>query len=190
MIKAGRCPAWEDGDPLVSPERLIRRLVITSLALPDLPVIETKQADILREIEAQKQAAEKFQTGDLFTPSIPVDAFNNAVWNDVWQNPFGTKSTFGDNDQTLRTPPQVAALVSGVVSGAGAARDASHVSPWDVGVSAASAAGKGWLAGLLFGKTVGTLAGLSQETQKKIQDIGIWSGLLTGVTKAVFKQPE
>ncbi len=127
------------------------------------------------------------QTG-LFTPSIPVDAFNNAVWSDVVgpRNPYGTRSAYGDNSQDLGTPYDVAAVASGVVAGAGAARDTSHVSPWDVATTAGIAAGKGYLGGLLLGKVVGVLAGASPETQQRMKDVGMWGGLLTGAVGAVF----
>lgn len=122
--------------------------------------------------------------GSAFVPTIPVDAFNQAVWNDVGgaPNPFGTKSTWGSNDQALGTPPPVAATVTGLVSGAAAARGgAEHVSPWDVGMTAALSGGVGAGAGLLIGKTLGALAGLRPEQQATLQQAGLWGGILTGI---------
>ncbi len=120
-------------------------------------------------------------TGMAFIPTIPVDAFNVAVWNDVGRtpNPFGTKSYWGSNAQGLTTPA-VAAVTSGLVSGAAAARgNADRVSPWEVGLTAAAAGGVGAATGLLIGKTLGALAGLAPDDQQALQRMGLWGGLLS-----------
>lgn len=134
-----------------------------------------------------KTAAPTDVTG-MFAPSIPVDAFNNAVWSDAAMgvNAFGTRPAFGPSDSRLHTPPAVAATVSGLVAGAGAARDSGRVSPWDVARAAGSAAGSGLLGGLALGRTVGALAGLSDEGQKRLQDVGLWGGMLAGAVRATF----
>jgi len=128
--------------------------------------------------------------GALFVPSIPVDAFNKAVWNDVdVKNPFGSKSSWGDNSQPMSTPPYVAATMGGLVSAAGAARNSSHVSPWDVArVAAGMGVGGayGAVTGLMAGKMLGALAGLTPEAQKSVQQTGLWAGVLTGLTKSLF----
>jgi hypothetical protein len=120
--------------------------------------------------------------------SIPVDAFNRAVWNDVRQpeNPYGTKDPWGDNTQALSTPSSAAAAVSGIVTGAGSLSESHHVSPLQVGIAAAGAAGQGLMAGLTFGRTMGYLAGLKPDTQRKLQDLGFWGGAVTGAVNALF----
>ena len=132
-------------------------------------------------------------TGGLFVPSIPVDAFNRAVWNSTSPNPFGTKDRFGDNEQPMYTPPFVAASMGGVVSAAGAARGSNYVSPWDVAQVVSHAginAGLGGLAGsatgLLAGKVLGALAGLTPGAQQYLQQTGLWAGALTGLAKSIF----
>ena len=127
-------------------------------------------------------AEEPNESGALFVQSIPVDAFNRVVWNDVRQppNPFGSRNPWGDNSQPLGTPPPVAAAVTGITSGARALTGQAHVSPWQIGLAAATAAGKGLVAGLVFGKALGTLAGLSPQTQKQLQTLGLWGGAVTG----------
>lgn len=190
MVKAARLPGWPESHPLSDPTALTGRLAVASLALPDPVSLPMDRLPTRYNARLQKVADAGFYSGGLFTPSIPVDAFNNAVWTDAWQNPFGSRSTFGDNSQPVRTPPQVAAAVSGLVAGAGASRNSSHVSPWDVAIAAGTAAGKGWLGGLVLGKTVGALAGMPPEAQRKLQDIGLWGGLLTGAVKSVFGRPE
>ncbi len=125
--------------------------------------------------------------GAIYLPTIPVDAFNNAVWSDVRPpNPFGTKSPWGDDDQPLGTSPLAAAAVSGLVAGAGAATGQQMISPWQIGIAAGLAGGKGYLAGLAAGKTLGALAGLSQPAQRALQQIGLWGGLVSGVANSIF----
>ena len=36
------------------------------------------------------------------------------------------------------------------------------------------------------GGVLGALGGLTQPTQQKLQDIGLWSGMIRGVTGSVF----
>jgi len=136
---------------------------------------------------ADVQERHRDPTG-LFARTIPVDAFNRAVWNDVSQapNPYGTKSPWGDNTQPLTTPPPVAAAATGIVSGVGALTGQTHVSPWEVGLAAASTAGKGYLTGMVFGKALGFLAGLSPQAQQTLQRTGLWAGALTGAVETLF----
>jgi hypothetical protein len=137
-----------------------------------------------------KDAAEDFadSTGFAHLRSIPVDAFNRAIWNDVRATPnaFGTKSQWGDNEQSLSTPPRVASFASGVVAGAGAATGQERVSPLQVAATAGLTAGKGLIGGMLLGKVFGALAGLKPEAQRTLQRSGMWAGLLTGAVNSLF----
>lgn len=134
-----------------------------------------------------KLAAFRDATGAAGVASIPVDAFNRAIWNDVRNpgNPFGSKSPWGDDHQPLGTPAPVAAFTSGLVSGAGALSGRDRVSPWQVGMAAARAAGTGYTAGLAFGSLLGGLAGLRPESQAALQRAGLWGGLLAGGFRAL-----
>jgi hypothetical protein len=132
-------------------------------------------------------------TGALFIPSIPVDAFNHAIWSSMAPNPFGTKSQWGDNTPSLSTPPEAAAFASGLVGAAGAARNQATVSPWDVARVATQVAisgGMGALAGattgLLAGKVLGALAGLTPSGQEYAKRTGLWAGLLGGLASKFF----
>jgi hypothetical protein len=126
--------------------------------------------------------------GAMFMPTIPVDAFNRAVWNDVHQTPnlFGTKSQWGDNSQQLSTPPRVAAAASGLVAGAAASRGGNAVSVWDVARAGAIGGGKGLLAGLVGAKVIGAITGLKPEAQKSIWRAGAAAGALTNAMSVVF----
>lgn len=135
-------------------------------------------------------------TGALFIPSIPVDAFNRVVWGNALQapNPFGTKDSFGTNEQQMFTPPNAAMAVGGLVSAAGVARNSEYVSPWDVarvathaGINAGLGGVAGSVTGLAAGKLLGALAGLTPEAQSTLQRTGLWAGIVTGVANSIFR---
>jgi hypothetical protein len=135
------------------------------------------------------KAAEDYGTGAMFLQTIPVDAFNRAVWNDVRYppNPYGTRSPWGTNEQPMGTPPYAAAATSGLLAGASQAAQSDVVSPWQVGTAAALGAGKGWATGLAAGKILGVLAGLKPAAQQQLQSAGLWGGLITGVANSLFR---
>jgi len=81
----------------------------------------------------------------------------------------------------------VAALASGLVTGTSEARGgASHVSPWDVGLAAAVGGGKGLFAGMVAGKVLGALAGLTPDAQQTLMRTGTWAGMLSGAIQTAF----
>jgi hypothetical protein len=129
----------------------------------------------------------------LYAPSIPVDAFNRVVWNDVRKgmtnqsNPYGTKSPWGDNSQPMHTPPQLAAATTGLVSGLGAANNSPVISPATV-ISGLASAGVGLATASVAGRMLGALAGLTPVAQNKLQDMGMWAGLLHAVVPPVLQQ--
>lgn len=96
---------------------------------------------------------------NMFDPLINKGQFNPAVMADP------------------NTPPHIRAATAGIVEAASATRGSSFVSPWDVARIAISA-GAGAASGIVLGKTLGVLAGLSKEQQKNLQEIGWWSGIL------------
>jgi hypothetical protein len=161
---------------------------ITKSALDEIAetMAETSDVDPAYRAMTDKIA---FDTGAMYAQTIPVDAFNQAIWADVNHpaNPFGTKSPWGNNEQSLYTPIPIAAAASGFVAGAGAATNSSHVSPWSVGLTAASSAGKGYLAAMGVAKVFGALAGLSPEGQSKLRQAGTWAGLITGTVRSLFE---
>lgn len=175
LVRSG-VPVAGPGDFFSSPRLMAAKIAEAIVAVSDRI-----------DLSGLPKTAYDSPTTGLFTPSIPVDAFNRVVWNDVWgANPFGSRQAYGTNEQQLGTNPQIAAAVSGLVAGAGSMRGSSKVSPIDVAEAAGTAAGTGWLGGLVLGRTVGALAGMSPESQKRLQDVGLWGGLLTGAVKSVF----
>lgn len=136
-----------------------------------------------------KQAA--LESG-LKAPTIPVDAFNRVVWNDVgpnsnMYNPYGTKSPWGSNEQPMRTPPALASATTGLVSGIGAMNSSPIISPANV-ISGLVSAGVGLATANIAGRTLGALAGLTPEAQNKLQDMGMWAGMLHAVIPPVLGQ--
>lgn len=123
--------------------------------------------------------------GGLYASSIPVDAFNNVVWAPwVETNPFGTKSSYGTNEQPLRAPnfnPQAAAAMSGLAAAASAAKGGTTtISPADIArVAGYSAAG--WTAGRLAAGLVGLTPGARDTLTRN----GVIGGLVLGVTKSL-----
>ena len=135
------------------------------------------------------KAAEDYGTGAMFLQTIPVDAFNQAIWNDVEHPPnrFGTKSPWGNNEQPMGTPPYAAAAISGLLAGTAQAVGSGAVSPLQVAAAAAMGAGKGWVTGMAAGKILGAMAGLKPESQQKLQSLGLLGGLITGVANSLYR---
>lgn len=107
--------------------------------------------------------------GDLFDPVIDRDRFNAAVMADP------------------TTPFRVRAATAGLIEAASAVRGpvGGLVSPWDV-AKIAVGAGAGLVSGIIAGKTLGLLAGLSPEGQNKVQQMGLWAGALNSVVPSAL----
>jgi hypothetical protein len=115
--------------------------------------------------------------GALQQPMIPVPQFNNATWRDVqkgMRNPYGT-----------HTPPDVAAATTGLMTGISTSVGSPIIRPLDV-VRGIASAGVGLATANLAGKTLSALAGLTPEAQNKLQDMGLWAGMLTSVVPPLF----
>lgn len=122
---------------------------------------------------------------------IPVDSFNQAIWNDVRPgsaatNPYGTRNRWAPADSPMYTPPHVAAAATGLVSGVQAQYGgAPLLSPMHF-VRGLATAGVDLATARVAGSVLGALGGLTPEAQNKIQDMGLWGGLIRGVTGSVL----
>ena len=122
-----------------------------------------------------------------------MDAFNNAIWNDVHNglrssqsNPYGTRSPYDDNSAGFHTPPVTAAAVTGLVSGIQQMYgNASLLSPRHF-VSGLANAGLDMATARVAGGVLGALGGLTPDAQQKLQQMGLWSGMLRGVAGSVL----
>lgn len=115
------------------------------------------------------KAAQDKEAQDMFAPVIPVDQFNLMVMNDP------------------RTPWRYRAATAGLIEAADAIRGTPDrfVSPFDIARIAAGA-GVGLMSGVVAGKALGLLAGLTPQTQQKIQDLGLWAGVIQSVVPKVL----
>lgn len=106
--------------------------------------------------------------GGAFLPRIPVDH-----WNQVMM-------------RSPSIPDPVRAASAGLVNAASASHGgAKLVSPFDVG-RIAMGMGSGAVSGMLVGKTIGALAGLTPEAQDLVFKTGVGAGILTNVLPMAF----
>ena len=140
------------------------------------------------------KAAENFgpQAGGGALPTIPLDAFGQAIWNDTRNynaaqyNPYGSKSQWGANEQNMGTPPPIAAAASGLISGIGAQYgNPSSLSPRHF-INGLATAGVDASTAYIAGGILGALGGLQPAAQQQLQNMGLWGGLVRGVVGSVF----
>jgi hypothetical protein len=114
----------------------------------------------------------------LYAPIIPVDAFNRAVWADASRG-------YNQAGIVPHTNPAVAAATTGIVAGASMQARSPIISPANV-INSIASAGVGLATANIAGRTLGALAGLTPAAQEKIQDTGLWAGMLHAVIPPVF----
>jgi hypothetical protein len=113
----------------------------------------------------------------LYAPTIKVPQFNQAAWADVnkgFYNPGG-----------MHTPPNYAAVTTGMMSGISAGMNSPIIRPVDV-IKGFVSAGVGLATANIAGKTLGALAGLTPAAQDKLQDMGLWAGMMHAVVPPLF----
>jgi hypothetical protein len=113
----------------------------------------------------------------LYAPSIPVPQFNRAAWMDVNKGLY--------NPGGMHTPPAYAAVTTGMMSGISAGTGSQVIRPVDV-VKGFMSAGVGLATANIAGKTLSALAGLTPEAQNKLQDMGLWAGMMHAVVPPLF----
>ena len=107
---------------------------------------------------------------NIFDPIIDRDRFNEAVMRDE------------------NTPMRLRAATAGLVEAATAVRGSDLVSPFDV-AKIAVGAGAGLVSGLIAGKTLGLLAGLTPYGQEQVQRAGLWAGALKSTIPVALGLP-
>ena len=104
-------------------------------------------------------------------PVIPRNQFGQLVWADE------------------QTPLPIRSATTGLLAAAGQVGGGSPwVSPADV-ARVALGMGSGYASGMLVGKTLGALAGLTPDAQSAIRRSGTWAGVLTAVVPMAFGRP-
>jgi hypothetical protein len=116
---------------------------------------------------------------NLRAPVIKVDAFNRAIWADASTGYNQTGIIAG------HTSPPIAAATTGIINGIAAQSRSSIISPATV-IHGLASAGVGLATANLAGRTLGALAGLTPGAQEKIQDAGLWAGMLHAVIPPLF----
>jgi len=143
-----------------------------------------------------KMALEPWQdqagSGGFSLKPVAMDAFNRAIWNDVragmtaGKNPYGTKAWQGDNSQTFHTPPPIAAATTAINTGI---QDmyggATSLSPMHF-IRGLATAGVDLATAHIVGGTLGALGGLQPAAQQKLQDFGVWGGLMRGTVGSMM----
>lgn len=124
---------------------------------------------------------------------VPVDAFNQAIWNDVHNgarssqsNVYGTRRHDARPGDPMHTPPVHAAAATGLVSGVQQMYgNPSMLSPKHF-VNGLAAAGVDATTARVAGGVLGAMGGLKPEAQQALQRAGVWSGMIRGVTGSVL----
>jgi hypothetical protein len=111
-------------------------------------------------------------SGYPFAGRIPVDQFNRVVWNDL-------RSAGG------YTSPPLAAATTGILQAASLSRGANLVTPVDI-ARIGLGMGSGYISGLVAGKVLGALAGLTPPAQQRLQQAGVWAGMLSNVIPGIL----
>lgn len=123
-----------------------------------------------RELDEQYSVAITKAAQNLVNePFINVDQFNQTV--------------LSPEDKV--TPMNIRSGTIGLTSSASILRGSPVVSPSDIG-RVALGAGTGLAAGTFVGRVLGSLAGLTPEMQNKLQDVGLWGGILKNVIPMAF----
>jgi hypothetical protein len=125
----------------------------------------------------EKMLKKSFAGNPMFAPTISVPQFNNAAWQDV---NMGMHRGFRNH-----TPPQFAAATTGLMSGISATRRSPIIRPVDV-INGIASAGVGLATATIAGKALSAMAGLTPAGQTKLQDMGLWGGMMHAIVPSVF----
>jgi hypothetical protein len=147
--------------------------LLTNNKTPVVYPYEQQKLDAL----AEKQSFFPQAQPPLFTPTISVPQFNNAAWTDVQR---GLQNGFQQH-----TPPQYAAATTGFMTGLASAQRSPIISPATV-ISGLASAGVGLATANVAGRALSALAGLTPAGQQKLQDLGMWGGMMHAIVPAMF----
>jgi hypothetical protein len=114
----------------------------------------------------------------LFAPIVNVPQFNQAAWQDV------NRGMISGNFQSY-TPPQFAAATTGLMSGLSTTNRSPIIRPVDV-IRGIASAGVGLATANLAGRALSAMAGLTPEGQNKLQEMGLWGGMMHALVPPLF----
>ena len=127
--------------------------------------------------EYVKESFDSFNQPRLHTPFINVPQFNNAVWSDVGRG--------AANGFQTHTPPQYGAAMTGMMSGLSAQHQSPIISPMTV-IRGIASAGVGLATANIAGRALSALGGLTPAGQNKLQDMGLWGGMMHAIVPTLF----
>lgn len=164
--------------------------------LAELPKPPARVAAACDSFAKYADSAGLYGSNNVPLKPVPVDAFNNAIWNDVHNgsrssqsNFYGTRSPYSDNSDGFHTPPVNAAAATGLVTGIQQMYGGTPtLSPMHF-VRGLANAGIDMATARVAGGVLGTLGGLTPKAQQQLQQMGLWSGLIRGVTSSVLGLP-
>lgn len=110
-------------------------------------------------------------------PPISVPDMNEAIWRDTQKGLM--------NGFDRHTPPAYAATAAGFMSGLSTGTRSPIIRPSDV-ISGIASAGVGLATATVAGKALSALAGLTPAAQEKIQDMGLWGGMMHAIVPAMM----
>lgn len=128
------------------------------------------------DINAVRDMNSRSNSG-LFAPTVSVPQFNAAAWNDVQRGMYA-----GNN---MYTPPAYAAAATGLMGGISAAQQSPIIRPVDV-IRGIASAGVGLATANIAGRALSALAGLTPAGQEKLQDMGLWGGMMHAIVPSMF----
>jgi hypothetical protein len=128
--------------------------------------------------ESFEQFPSQLRTPELFSPVINVPQFNQAAWGDV------QRGMYTNNFQQF-TPPQYAAATTGLMTGISTAKNSPIIRPVDV-IRGIASAGVGLATANIAGRALSALAGLTPAGQEKLQDMGLWGGMMHAIVPTMF----
>jgi hypothetical protein len=118
-----------------------------------------------------------FSNEPMFAPTVSVPRFNSAAWQDV---NMGMYRGFQNH-----TPPQFAAATTGLMSGISTNMRSPIIRPVDV-INGIASAGVGLATATVAGKALSAMAGLTPAGQAKLQDMGLWGGMMHAIVPSLF----
>jgi hypothetical protein len=113
----------------------------------------------------------------LYSPTVSVPQFNSAAWNDVQRG-----MAYGYQNHT---PPQFAAATTGLMTGISTNNRSPIIRPIDV-IHGIASAGVGLATANVAGRALSALAGLTPAGQNKLQDMGLWGGMMHAIVPQLF----
>lgn len=145
---------------------------------PEYRLAQREKANAAEYIKESFQQFPSMQQPNLFAPVINVPQFNQAAWGDVQRG-------LSSNNFQQFTPPQYAAATTGLMTGISTAKNSPIIRPVDV-IRGIASAGVGLATANVAGRALSALAGLTPAGQEKLQDIGLWGGMMHAIVPTMF----